>query len=343
MDVRLLSETPQHEAAWEAFVARHDHATSDHWWGWRRVLQGAFGFQPYYLAAMQGQEMVGILPLFRIPRGFGKWALCSIPFGNYGGICSDSEEAAERLLDEAKRVLVRTRAAYLEFRSRHPLNDRTLRPQTLYSRFIFPLHGDIDKHAQQLGGSNRNKINRAIKHGLKVTHRHSADELHPIHTQTTRRLGTPCFSKRYFDLILKTFTDKAEVCLVEFQGRVIAYDLVLTFKRELVCQFNGSLEAYFKLYPNKLLVWHLIETGCKRGMQTLDYCRSRAGTGNVDFKRELRMIEEPLGYQYYVPNGNEIPQRNPSNAKYAWLIRTWQRLPVAVTRALGPALVRYVA
>ncbi len=343
MDVRLLSDTPEHEAAWEAFVARHDRATSDHLWGWRRVLQGAFGFEPYYLAAMQGQEIVGILPLFRIPRGFGKWALCSIPFGNYGGVCSDSEEAAERLLDEAKRLLVSTRAAYLELRSRQLLRDSTLRPQSLYSRFFFTLHGDIDKHAQQLGSSNRNKVRRAVKQGLTVTSRYSADELYPIHSHTTRRLGTPCFPKRYFDLILETFKGVAEVFLVEFQGRGIAYDLVLMFKQDIVCQFNGSLDAYFKLYPNKLLVWHLIETGCKRGMRTLDYCRSRAGSGNVKFKRQLRMEEEPLGYQYYLPKGDEIPQRNPSNAKYAWMIRTWQRLPVAVTRALGPALVRYVA
>ena len=343
MDVRLLSETPEHEAAWDAFVARQNHTTSDHLWGWRRILQSTFGFDPFYLAAMQGSELMGILPLFRIPRGFGKWALSSIPFGNYGGICADSEEVAERLLDEAKRILARTRSAYLELRSRRPLDNGTLQPQSLYSRYSFPLHGDIDKHAQQLGGSNRNKINRAIKQGLRVITRYSADEIYLIHSHTTRRLGTPCFPKRYFALILETFKGKAEVCLVEFQGQFIAYDLVLTFKQDLVCQFNGSLEAYFKLYPNKLLVWHLIETGCRRGMRELDYCRSRAGTGNASFKRELRMKEEPLGYQYYLPKGDAVPQRNPSNAKYAWLIRTWQRLPLAVTRMVGPALVRYVA
>ena len=87
MHIERLEPTENNAAIWDAFVDRHPDATSDHWWGWRRVLSGAFGFEPHYLAAFNDQQqLAGILPLFKIPRGFGRCALSSIPYGNYGGI-----------------------------------------------------------------------------------------------------------------------------------------------------------------------------------------------------------------------------------------------------------------
>ena len=343
MNIRLFHETPADAGAWDAYVLAHPQATSDHLWAWRRILTGAFGFSPYYLGAVSDEQLVGVLPLFQIPRGFGATALSSIPFGNYGGLCVASEEAARALLDEAKALLRALGGQYLDLRHRRPFEDGSLQPQSLYRRFTLPLARDPALHLKQMGQNNRRKINKALRWGLQVVHSTDASALYPIHLETTHRLGTPCFPYRYFELILEAFGPKAQIHFAAAEGRYVAYDLVLFFKDSMVVQLGGTLGSAMKRYPNNLLFWHAIEHGCARGLHELDYCRNRADSGSAAFKRGLRLQEEPLAYQYHMPDGRVLPQRHPSNAKYRLAITLWQQLPLHLTRLLGPSLVRYLA
>ena len=343
MDVTYLNESPAEAQAWNRYVDQSASATSDHLWEWRRVLSGAFHFRPYYLGAWEGDRLVGILPLFLVPRGFGRSALSSIPFGNYGGICADSEEATQALLQKAQELLRQLRCEYLELRHKSPLPLPGLSHQQLHSRFVFPLNGNPEQHLRDLGNAHRKKFQKATRNGLSVVSSRDVQQFYPVHLHTAQRHGTPCFPRSYFQLILREFSDKAKAHLVLLREQVIAYDLILLFKESYVCQFNGSLTSFLSFYPNNLLFWHAIEEGCSLGKKEVDYCRSRTDSGAAAFKRGLRFVEEPLGYQYVLPGNKELPQRNPSNPKYQWAIRTWKALPVALTQCVGPSLVRYFA
>jgi FemAB-related protein (PEP-CTERM system-associated) len=343
IDVQDWSESPQSAQAWEAFVERHPETTNDHRWGWRRVLSESFGFEPHYLAAVQGGEVVGILPLFRIPRGLGRCALVSIPFANYGGICADSPEAAAALLAQAKRLTTQLRALYLALHHVQPLQIDGLQPHALYSRFTYPITGDAQQMWKGLHHNSRNNIKKAQSQGLQLEASRDASALYEIHTRTVHRLGTPCFPRRYFELILECFGPRAEIFYVLHQGRRIAYDFMVYHKQSIICQFNGSLSEFFQLKPNNILFWHALKSGCERGFRELDYCRSRKDSGPAEFKRRLKFVEVPLGYQYHLPTGRAVPEHNPSNPKYRLLIQAWQRLPLAMTTVLGPRLVRYLA
>ena len=343
MRIRLFDETPAEAASWDAYVLSQPQATNDHLWAWRRILSGAFGFNPYYLGALEGERLVGLLPLFQIPRGWGRSALSSIPFGNYGGLCADSDDAARALLGEAKALLGALGGRYLDLRHRWPFADGGLREQSLYRRFTLPLLSDPALHLQQMGQNNRKKISRAKRRGLRVVVSRDARQLYPIHAQTARRLGTPCFPRRYFELILEQFGPQAEGQLVACEDRLVAYNLVLYFKDSMVIQLGGALERFLHDYPNNLLFWHAIERGCALGLRELDYCRNRVDSGSAHFKRQLHLQEAPLAYQYYLPDGQAIPQRHPSNPKYRAAIALWKQLPLYLTQRLGPPLVRYLA
>ena len=343
VDIRLFNDTPADEQAWEAYVARSPQATSDHRWGWRRVLGKAFGFAPHFLAAVEQERVVGILPLFEVPRGFRRVALVSIPFGNYGGICADAPAAAAALLAAAKDLLAERRGECLELRHRVPVAEETLQLQPLYHRFSLPIDGGPEAMFQAMSSNKRRQVRRAIGGGLRVIVSRDVGPLYPIHVHTSRRLGTPCFPRRYFEEILREFGDTATILFVIKADRPIAFDVLLPFKDSLVCQFSGSLTPFFSFYPNDFLFWCAIQHGYALGLHEIDYCRSRTDSGSAAFKRQLRMREEPLAYQYYLPHGQPVPQRNPSNPKYRLAIRAWQRLPLGLTRALGPAIVRYLA
>ncbi len=344
MYVRLFNDIAEDAQQWDAFVAQHEGATSDHMWGWRRVLHEAFDYQPYYLGAFDGDIVRGVLPLFRVPRGWQKCALVSIPFGNYGGICAESPAASEALFLEAKGLLHQLNGEYLDLRHQISLNQTELQaPRWSYLRYTMQLSGNVEDHFQRFGGKNRNQVRLAKKNGLRTEFKRDIDALYRIHLHTARRQGTPCFPRKYFELILQEFGSQVQVLFIMKSDISIAYDVFLKFKTSLVIQLNGSLSQYFRDRPNELLCWAGIEYGCHEGYRELDYCRSRQGSGTAAFKRKLRFTEEPLGYQYYVPNGSSVPEHTPANPKYQMAIQAWQRIPLLLTRHLGPAIVRHLA
>jgi FemAB-related protein (PEP-CTERM system-associated) len=344
MNIRHCDDTPIDAQRWDAYVQRAPEATSDHLWGWRRVLRDAFGFAPYSLAAVEGDRVVGVLPLFRVPRGVRHCALSSIPFGNYGGICADTPEAARALLDEAKVLMARLGADSIDLRHRVPMDEPSLQqPGRGHSRFVLPLAEDPAVHLQQMGQNNRSKIARAGRKGLTWEVSQELDDLYAIYLHSSRRQGTPSFPRRYFEGIVREFAPATRIIYVKLGERRIAFDFVLVFKDSAVCQFSGSLSQYYECYPNEWLYWSAIQDGCSLKLKELDFCRSRLGSGTADFKRKLRFREEPLDYQYYLPNERLSPTPQVSaRERYGWVIRTWQRMPLWMTQHLGPVVLKYL-
>jgi hypothetical protein len=54
------------------------------------------------------------------------------------------------------------------------------------------------------------------------------------------------------------------------------------------------------------------------------------------------MMEGELPYEVMLIKRKELPNYTPVNPAFLLPIRYWQRLPLTVTRALGPLLVRFV-
>ncbi len=83
---------------WDAFVASRPLATNYHRWGWKEVIEGAFGWQAFYLAARGSGGIRGILPIiWQKSLLFGSF-MTSMPFLNGGGVLADSPEAARALV-----------------------------------------------------------------------------------------------------------------------------------------------------------------------------------------------------------------------------------------------------
>ena len=55
--------------------------------------------------------------------------------------------------------------------------------------------------------------------------------------------------------------------------------------------------------------------------------------------RWLMVLQEGFGHVPYALNGEAADLRT-DNPRYSRVIRLWQRLPVRVTRVLGPSIVR---
>ncbi|NQT39143.1 MAG: GNAT family N-acetyltransferase, partial [Planctomycetes bacterium] len=76
-----------------------------------------------------------------------------------------------------------------------------------------------------------------------------------------------------------------------------------------------------------------------RGQRVFDFGRSSRNSNTFRFKRQWGAVEVPAVWQYYLRHGT-IGDMRPDNARYGRMIRIWQRLPVPLTRWIGPPIVR---
>src|SRR4030088_1308286 len=66
--VRALNESDYRE--WDEFVLQHPIGTPFHLTSWLQSIEATFGYTPYYLMAMKGDRVTGVLPLFLIENIF---------------------------------------------------------------------------------------------------------------------------------------------------------------------------------------------------------------------------------------------------------------------------------
>lgn len=71
-----------------------------------------------------------------------------------------------------------------------------------------------------------------------------------------------------------------------------------------------------------------------------DFGRCNRDGGTFRFKQQWGARPEPAVWQYYQRTGKPFSEMRPESPRYQRLIRLWQRLPVMVTRMIGPSIVR---
>jgi hypothetical protein len=73
-----------------------------------------------------------------------------------------------------------------------------------------------------------------------------------------------------------------------------------------------------------------------------DFGRSKDNSGAYKYKRTWGMEPQPLHYLFYMVKATELPDLSPNNPKFKFFISMWKKLPVAVSRLIGPFLSKYL-
>ena len=137
----LYAKSEVEGARWEDYVRASPWATCYHSWNWKQVIERSFGWPTYYLMAVEGDRVAGVLPLvWQRSVLFGSF-MTSLPFFNAGGILADSHEIQRFLIDEAVAVARKNGAASIEFRHREP-HELGLPVKSNKVTMILPIHGD---------------------------------------------------------------------------------------------------------------------------------------------------------------------------------------------------------
>jgi lipid II:glycine glycyltransferase (peptidoglycan interpeptide bridge formation enzyme) len=142
-----------------------------------------------------------------------------------------------------------------------------------------------------------------------------------------------------FAQIMRIFPDDAEVCVIRLGPLPVAAAVLLHGDGVTEVPSASSLRSHNDTCANMLLYWQLLERAIDRGQSVFDFGRSTPGSGTYRFKEQWGAEPEPAVWQYYVRRGT-IGDARPDNPRYQRVIRWWQRLPVPVTRLIGPPIVR---
>ncbi|APZ43491.1 FemAB family XrtA/PEP-CTERM system-associated protein [Acidihalobacter ferrooxydans] len=337
MSVRLM--TAADAPAWDDFVGQHPEATFFHRAGWKDVLERAFGHRGYYLLAEQGGAVTGVLPLARIRSRLFQDALISTPFCVYGGPVAVDEATCEALIDAASAQARELEVDYLELRQLRPT-----RPdwpeKSLYVTFRRELSQDHEVNLKAVPRKQRAVIRKSLKAGMQAAPDNDLDAFYRVYSESLRNLGTPVFSRHYVRMLLEIFPDAAEILTVRHQRQPVSAVLSFYFRDEVLPYYGGGALAARDLKAYDLMYWDLMCRAVDRGVRVFDFGRSKLDTGSYSYKVHWGFEPQPLHYAYDLVRQREMPDLSPKNPKYERFIRLWQRLPLPLSRLLGPPLAR---
>jgi FemAB-related protein (PEP-CTERM system-associated) len=337
---------PRREAEWDRFVRNTPGATFFHLLGWRWLVERVFGHRAHYLTFLRGDRIAGVLPLFEMKSLVFGHSLVSIPFAIGGGIVAEDAEAASALLAEARRLAGEHRVDYLELRSEKPLPDPGLLTKDLYVTFRADLTEDEEALLRRMERKRRQMMSYVLKERTGFEARVAGLEELPLFyhlfCQSMRHHGTPVYPRRFLHEILDRFPAEANLFFVSQNGRTVAGVLNLLFGGVIMPFYAGADRHERPRGVDDFLYLAVMRWGREHGFRTFDFGRSKRGTGAFKFKERWGMEQVPLAYQYHLVRARELPNVSPANPRYEAAIRVWQKLPLPVTRLLGPSIVKRV-
>jgi FemAB-related protein (PEP-CTERM system-associated) len=326
-----------HCSRWDDFVQAAPDATFFHQAGWKEVIEKAFGHKTYFLYSENEEKITGILPLVHINSLFFGNSLVSIAPCVYGGIVASDEQSYLELDKEACRLAEELGVDCLEMRNRVQKNPE--RPyKKLYVSFRKELDADVEKNFLAIPRKQRAMVRKGIDAGLTSVIDSNIDRIYQAYSVSVRNLGTPVFSKKYFQTLKDVFADQCEVLTVEHKGQLIASVMSFYFKNEILPYYGGGTDLARELKGNDFMYWEVMRRAVEKGIKVFDYGRSKIGSGSYNFKKNWGFIPEPIFYEFYLVKSSSMPDINPLNPKYQFFIAAWKRLPLAVSQWVGPWL-----
>jgi FemAB-related protein (PEP-CTERM system-associated) len=329
---------------WDAFVDQCERGSFFHLSGWKQIVEQVFKHKSHFIYAEQEGSIVGVLPLVEQKSLLFGHTLVSTPFCVYGGVASDSDEVMLFLENKAIQLAQQLSVDYLEMRYSFARNNPAFTEKCAHSTFGCVLAEDDEAI---LAAVTKRKQRAVIRKSLKndLTYRIDSDTAtaYNVYSESLRNLGTPVFSASYFGALQQIFGERCDVLTVEHQGRAISSVLSFYYKGQVLPYYGGGLNEARALKSNDYMYYQLMcSSKSSRQSNYFDFGRSKDDSGAYKYKRTWGMEPQPMHYLFYLVKATELPNLSPNNPKYKFFIRMWQKLPLNISRLIGPFLSKYL-
>lgn len=328
---------------WQAYAEKHPRSSIFHLPQWKTVLEESFPHRPVYLFARDSdRRLCGLLPMVHIKSRLTGSRLVSLPFAHICGPIADTEATLYALLERAFSLCREKGCRRLEI--------RTLQEFTLdadlgdgFSTWVLELT-DPDRIWKSLN-MRRRSIKKAREGGVTVRIDDSAEGLRAfdaLNQVNKRDMGVPAQPLRLLESIRRNMQPWYHLYLGYHQEKPVAGVITLSYGESVNYAFGASDPAYLALRPNDLTMWQAIVDSCGKSYRGFDFGKtSKSNEGLVNFKKHWGTREVPLRYYTY-PKASSSLSSGRTGKGYQTVTSVWKRLPLPITRMLGPMAYRHL-
>ena len=328
---------------WDDYVRSRSTATIGHLYGWRTVIEQAYGHASIYVLARRDGTVRGVLPLVLVRNRMLGSSLSSMPFLDIGGICADDSSVAEELIRQAQQLKQRSAASIVELRQK-TLVPSLPNPRLDKVTMVLDLSVGRETVWKSLPAKVRNQVRKAEKSGLKTVcgGKELLPEFYRVFIVNMRDLGSPVHGLSFFSSMADVFGEQVQVMLIQDGGKTVGGLIMLHFRDAVFVPWASSLREYFSKCPNNLLYWEAIQHACLAGFRSFDFGRSSRDSGTYEFKRQWGAQPEQLYWYTLGIDAGAGTTIDGTSLKGRALREVWRRMPVGITAAVGPWIRRYL-
>ncbi len=340
MDVSEL--TPGDIGKWDEYVSNAQDGHPFQLSGWRAVMQECYGYPSWYLVVLDGGQIVGVLPLFKIASKLVGTSITSLP----RGICVEESEGARALLERAKDITRAAGAASLIIRDcLHCWGDEPGWYDDC-SVSVRELPNDLEVLQKQLKRQLRQHIHKAEAFGVQTAAgTEYVDEFYDTFCDLLHEKGVPVFSSAFLQAVVKELPGRFVITTARLNGKVIGAIFHLTLRDTMFAVWGGAPSCYREYRPSHALWWESMRYAVDNGYRYLDMGRNLRGSGSETFKERWGSITQPIYRLRFSEDSRAVydPLEGArSNLRYRVFTQAWRRLPYPVVRFLGPRLRRHM-
>ena len=336
----VTSATAADRGAWDAFVDATPGGSFYHLFDWKGLIERELGHRSEYLVARRADATHRRSPAAGVRR---KPAVRPHPLLDALHELRRAGRGHPRrgalLVARGNELAREFGADYLELRCAAPLE--TSMPVSLRKiSMTVPLMSDPGEtvrlvHEQTPQEHPARAEERAQRRRWRS--RTPADVSIRCSSSPGSSLGTPLYSRRYFEAIVDTFGDRVRIFVCRQKETPIAVAFNGHGNGAVEGMWAGADPAFRNLQPNYVLYWEMLRDACTRGLTRFHLGRSTADSGAEEFKSKWNAEVQQLYWYFQRPDGGPMPALNVDNPKYRWRSR-----PGAACRC-GPRVSRAAA
>lgn len=328
--------------AWDNYVEKHPEGKLYHLSAWATLIKETFGHENYYFySSTPDQKIDGLIPLIRLKsRLFGDYFV-SQPYFNYGGAIGDSTDIENNLISHTCDIAKQLNTSHIEFRdSKERQNDYPVKTDKV--NMILELPENEEVLWKDLGSKRRAQIKRPLRENptIHIGHKELLSDFYQVFAENMRDLGTPVYSKYFFNQILKRFSDNAALIVIRINNEPVGAGFLIGYKGTLEIPWASTLRKTNNISINMLMYWEILKYAIQQNYAYFDFGRSSVDSGTYRFKKQWGAQPQQLYWHYWLREGEALPALNPNNPKYKLAINTWKKLPISLTKIIGPNIVK---
>src|SRR5205085_9693660 len=207
----------------------------------------------FYLIAERRSAVTGVLPLTLVRTKLFGASLISNAFCVEGGPVAADDASLKALEDSAISLMQELRVPVLEFRNYDERRGDWPTRNDLYASFRRQIDPSVEANLRGIPRKQRAMVRKGIQNGLRSEQDPNVDRLFRVYAESVHKLGTPVFSKRYFEILVNVFAQHSDIITITKQGEAVASVLNFYFRDQVLPYYGGGTNDACQLAASDLM------------------------------------------------------------------------------------------